>query len=216
MSDLTIPSDCCRPTAGSAPGPSKVRVEALAGAGSDRLVVPGHVAPPGRRCATSSARSGRGCAELFSLPDDYQVVLGNGGATAFWDVAAFSLIRERSQHLSFGEFSAKFAAAAQARRSSATRRSSGRAGHSSRAANFAENSPNDRCWLRSRIRANVATSQNAVAPPLPSTTLYPSGQVEQRRTSPPYPTDDVAHRRLPVRVPRYDDPVAAAPAAPRP
>ena len=55
-----------------------------------------------------------GVSALFALPDGYEVVLGNGGATAFWDVATFGLIRERSQHLSFGEFSAKFATAAQA------------------------------------------------------------------------------------------------------
>ena len=47
-------------------------------------------------------------AELFALPDGYEVVLGNGGATAFWEVATFGLVRERSQHLSFGEFGAKF------------------------------------------------------------------------------------------------------------
>ncbi len=50
------------------------------------------------------------------VPDDYLVVLGNGGSTAFWDAAAYSLIRERSEHLSFGEFGAKFAAAAAAAR----------------------------------------------------------------------------------------------------
>ena len=50
-----------------------------------------------------------GLRELFSLPDDYEVVLGNGGTTAFWDAAAAGLIRERSLHLSFGEFSQKFA-----------------------------------------------------------------------------------------------------------
>jgi len=54
-----------------------------------------------------------GISSLFALPDGYEVVLGNGGATAFWDVATFGLIRERSQHLSFGEFSSKFAKAAQ-------------------------------------------------------------------------------------------------------
>src|SRR5690348_17758248 len=53
-----------------------------------------------------------GLATLFDLPEGYQVVLGNGGATAFWDIATFGLIREKSQHLSFGEFSSKFAAAA--------------------------------------------------------------------------------------------------------
>src|SRR3954451_13553042 len=52
-----------------------------------------------------------GMRELFGLPDGYEVVLGNGGATTFWDIATFCLIRQRSQHLTFGEFSAKFAAA---------------------------------------------------------------------------------------------------------
>ena len=56
-----------------------------------------------------------GLAALFSMPADYEVVLGNGGATAFWDIATFGLIREKSQHLSFGEFSSKFAAAAAGR-----------------------------------------------------------------------------------------------------
>lgn len=56
----------------------------------------------------------QGMCDLFSLPDGYEVVLGNGGAAAFWDVAAFGLIREKSQHLSFGEFSSRFAETAQA------------------------------------------------------------------------------------------------------
>ena len=53
-----------------------------------------------------------GIAELLSLPDGYEVALGNGGTTAFWDAATFGLIDQRSQHLSFGEFSSKFAACA--------------------------------------------------------------------------------------------------------
>ena len=53
----------------------------------------------------------RSLSELFSTPDGYEVVLGNGGSTAFWDAATFHLVEERSQHLSFGEFSAKFGAA---------------------------------------------------------------------------------------------------------
>jgi phosphoserine aminotransferase len=52
-----------------------------------------------------------GVASLFGAPDGYEVVLGNGGSTAFWDAAAFGLVRDRAQHLEFGEFSAKFAAA---------------------------------------------------------------------------------------------------------
>ena len=55
-----------------------------------------------------------GLAQLFALPDGYEVVLGNGGATAFWDIATFGLIREQSQHLTFGEFCSKFAKAAAA------------------------------------------------------------------------------------------------------
>ena len=55
-----------------------------------------------------------GLTQLFSLPDGYEILLGNGGSTAFWDIATFGLIEERSQHLSFGEFSAKFASAAKA------------------------------------------------------------------------------------------------------
>jgi phosphoserine aminotransferase len=50
-----------------------------------------------------------GLTEMFALPDGYEVILGNGGTTAFWDAAAFGVIDRRSQHLSFGEFSAKFA-----------------------------------------------------------------------------------------------------------
>ena len=50
---------------------------------------------------------------LFNLPQDYEVVIGNGGATAFWDAAIFGLIKENAQFLSFGEFSNKFATAAQ-------------------------------------------------------------------------------------------------------
>jgi len=59
-----------------------------------------------------SVRSG--LSELFSLPDGWEIVLGNGGSTVFWDVATFGLIDERSQHLVFGEFSSKFAEAADA------------------------------------------------------------------------------------------------------
>jgi len=55
-----------------------------------------------------------GVSSLFSLPEGYEVVLGNGGSTAFWDIAAFGLVREKSQHLSFGEFSSKFASSTKA------------------------------------------------------------------------------------------------------
>lgn len=54
-----------------------------------------------------------GLSDLFSLPEGYEIVLGNGGSTAFWDIAAFGLVRERAQHLAFGEFSAKFGSVTQ-------------------------------------------------------------------------------------------------------
>ncbi|KAJ1684450.1 hypothetical protein LUZ63_020205 [Rhynchospora breviuscula] len=62
------------------------------------------------RSLVRSVREGLG--ELFSLPDGYQVVMGNGGTTAFWDAACLGLVRERSQHLTYGEFTNKFAVAA--------------------------------------------------------------------------------------------------------
>ena len=93
-------------------GPSKVRpeaVQALATKGAEILGTSHRQAP----VKNLVRRVRDGVADLFGLPDGYQVVLGNGGSTAFWDVATFALIRDRSQHLSFGEFSSKFAKAAQ-------------------------------------------------------------------------------------------------------
>ena len=89
-------------------GPSKVRPQALAALASDGAAVMGtsHRQKP-VKALVGEIRAG--LAELFSLPDGYEVALGNGGATAFWDAAAFGLIRERSLHLAFGEFSQKFA-----------------------------------------------------------------------------------------------------------
>ena len=94
-------------------GPSKVRqeaVEALAAAAPAFLGTSHRQAPV--RSVVGRIRTG--LAELFELPDGYEVALGNGGSTLFWDLATFSLIERRSQHLVFGEFSAKFAAAASA------------------------------------------------------------------------------------------------------
>jgi phosphoserine aminotransferase len=92
-------------------GPSKVRLEALdalAATGSSLLGTSHRQAP----VKNVVARVRDGVSALFDLPEGHEVVLGNGGATAFWDIATFGLIRERSQHLSFGEFSSKFAKAA--------------------------------------------------------------------------------------------------------
>jgi phosphoserine aminotransferase len=93
-------------------GPSKVRPAALAALASDGAAVMGtsHRQKP-VKSLVGEIRAGLG--ELFSLPDGYEVALGNGGATAFWDAAAFGLIRERSLHLAFGEFSQKFASVAE-------------------------------------------------------------------------------------------------------
>lgn len=94
-------------------GPSKVRPLALAGlaeSGSS-LMGTSHRKTPVKNLVS---RIRLGLAEFFALPDGYEVILGNGGSTAFWDAATLGLIRERSQHLSFGEFTAKFAAAAAA------------------------------------------------------------------------------------------------------
>jgi phosphoserine aminotransferase len=94
-------------------GPSKVRqeaVDALAAAAPTFLGTSHRQAPV--RAVVGRIRAG--LAELFDLPDGYEVALGNGGSTLFWDLATFSLIERRSQHLVFGEFSAKFAAAATA------------------------------------------------------------------------------------------------------
>ena len=105
--DLQIPADL-RPRDGRfGCGPSKVRPEQLAA-----LAAAGDVMGTSHRQKPVKALVGRvraGLAELFSLPADYEVVLGNGGSTAFWDAAAFGLVRNRSLHLTYGEFSAKFA-----------------------------------------------------------------------------------------------------------
>jgi phosphoserine aminotransferase len=105
---IVIPADL-KPSDGRfGCGPSKVRLEALDALAStgDRLLGTSH-----RQAGVKSLvrRVREGISTLLSLPDGYEVVLGNGGATAFWDIAAFGLVRERSQHLAFGEFSSKFA-----------------------------------------------------------------------------------------------------------
>ncbi len=94
-------------------GPSKVpasALDALAATGTSLMGTSHRQAPV--RNTVGRVREGLG--SLFSLPDGYEVVLGNGGATAFWDIATFGLINRKSQHLSFGEFSSKFAKAAAA------------------------------------------------------------------------------------------------------
>ncbi|MEO6125291.1 MAG: phosphoserine transaminase [Ilumatobacteraceae bacterium] len=91
-------------------GPSKVRPEQVAalGAAGTTLLGTSHRQAPVKNLV-GSIRSG--LVDLFNLPDGWEIVLGNGGSTAFWDVASFGLIRERSAHAVFGEFSSKFAEA---------------------------------------------------------------------------------------------------------
>jgi phosphoserine aminotransferase len=111
MPELTIPSNLLPADGRFGSGPSKVRPEQLAylaGAGAVLLGTSHRQAPVKNLVASVQS----GLAELFRVPDGYEVVLGNGGSTAFWDAAAFGLIEKRSQNLVFGEFSSKFAAAA--------------------------------------------------------------------------------------------------------
>ena len=113
MTDLRIPADLLPGDGRFGCGPAKIRagqVEALATTGA-ALLGTSHRQPPVRNLVGSVRRR---LAELFSIPDGYEVLLGNGGSTTFWDVAVSSLVERRSAHASFGEFSAKFAAAAAA------------------------------------------------------------------------------------------------------
>lgn len=107
--DIIIPEEL-RPRDGRfGSGPSLVRPEQL-----DHLVSLGRtvLGTSHRQAPVRSLVGGlrEGLGELFALPDGYEVVLGNGGSTAFWDIAGLGLVRERAQHLVFGEFSSKFAA----------------------------------------------------------------------------------------------------------
>ncbi len=108
--ELVIPDDL-KPLDGRfGCGPSKVRPEALARLAGEGAALLGtsHRQAPVKRLV---ARVRGGLSELFALPDGYEVALGNGGATAFWDAATFGLVRERALHLTYGEFSSKFAQA---------------------------------------------------------------------------------------------------------
>ncbi len=111
--DIKIPAELLPSDGRFGSGPSKVRpaqIDALDGVASTYLGT-------SHRQKTVKAQVGRvraGMRQLFSLPDGYEVVLGNGGTTCFWDAATFGLIQEQSQHLSFGEFSSKFASCTKA------------------------------------------------------------------------------------------------------
>jgi phosphoserine aminotransferase len=112
VADIQIPADIKPADGRFGSGPSKVRTEALdalAATGTSLLGTSHRQAP----VKDLVGRVREGVRQLFSLPEGYEVVLGNGGSTAFWDIATHGLIEAKSQHLSFGEFSSKFAKAAQ-------------------------------------------------------------------------------------------------------
>lgn len=106
---ITIPEELLPTDGRFGSGPSRIRPEQMAALSAVGTSVMGtsHRQAPVKDLVR---RVREGLAELFSLPQGYEIVLGNGGSTAFWDAAAFGLIRERAQHLVLGEFSSKFAA----------------------------------------------------------------------------------------------------------
>jgi phosphoserine aminotransferase len=110
-STLTIPEELKPADGRFGCGPSKVRPEQLAKLATEdaHLLGTSHRQKPVKDLV---GRVRTGLSDLFNLPDGYVVALGNGGTTAFWDAAAAGLIRERSLHLTFGEFSNKFATVA--------------------------------------------------------------------------------------------------------
>lgn len=110
--DIVIPAEL-KPSDGRfGSGPSKVRREQVS---SLAEVADTYLGTSHRQATVKSqvARLREGLRDLFTLPDGYEVVLGNGGATAFWEVATFGLVQDRAQFLSFGEFGGKFAKAVQ-------------------------------------------------------------------------------------------------------
>lgn len=113
MADIVIPADLLPTDGRFGCGPSKIRgaqLESLVTRGATILGT-SHRQKPVKDLVHSVRQ---GIADLFQVPDGYEVVLGNGGSTAFWDAAAFGLIERRAENLSFGEFGSKFAKAAAA------------------------------------------------------------------------------------------------------
>jgi len=113
MSHVELPTDLLPTDGRFGCGPSKVRgaqLEALVTRGASLLGTSHRQAPVKNLVASTRER----LSQLFRLPEGYEIILGNGGSTAFWDAAAFGLIEKRSQNLVFGEFGGKFASAAAA------------------------------------------------------------------------------------------------------
>jgi phosphoserine aminotransferase len=111
--ELSIPTSLLPRDGRFGSGPSKVRREQVEALVAD---APHYLGTSHRQTTVREVVRGvrEGLTELFGLPDGYEVLLGNGGTTTFWDAASFSLIERRAEHLSFGEFSAKFAAVTKA------------------------------------------------------------------------------------------------------
>lgn len=111
--NLKLPSELIPKDGRFGAGPSKVRDEQLIALAKQNIHYLGtsHRQKPVKN---EVAKLKKGLREFFQLPDDYEIILGNGGSTLFWDAAVFSIIEANAQFLSFGEFGAKFAASAKA------------------------------------------------------------------------------------------------------
>ncbi|MEI6736714.1 MAG: phosphoserine transaminase, partial [Actinomycetes bacterium] len=109
-SDIRIPAELLPRDGRFGAGPSKLRREQLEALLADGSTYMG----TSHRQNTVKSKVGEvreGLTSLFNLPEGYEVLLGNGGSTCFWDAATFHLVRQQSQHLNFGEFSSKFTTA---------------------------------------------------------------------------------------------------------
>ena len=113
IADIKIPQELLPKDGRFGAGPSKVReeqIEALSKVSNSYL----GTSHRQKTVKNEVARLRSGLSELFSLPEGYEVILGNGGSTAFWEIATFGLIRDKAQFLTFGEFGSKFASSAKA------------------------------------------------------------------------------------------------------
>jgi len=110
MPEIIIPAELLPVDGRFGCGPSKVRAEQIAAFSAEgaRLMGTSHRQAPVKNLVK---RVQEGLMELFHNPEGYEIVLGNGGSTAFWDAAAFSLVEKKAQNLVHGEFGAKFASA---------------------------------------------------------------------------------------------------------
>ena len=111
--NLKLPSELIPKDGRFGAGPSKVRDAQLIALSKQNKHYLGtsHRQKPVK---SEVAKLRQGLRDFFQLPDDYEIILGNGGSTLFWDAAVFSIIEANAQFLSFGEFGAKFAASAKA------------------------------------------------------------------------------------------------------